>query len=138
MLSIIRLNGTHMSKKTRIAVDRILDWLDKQRVARPAGLELSITGSALVGHDTQVAAGESINNTTNSTIVLVILILLFVYRSPLLAMVPLLTIALSVFVSLAGVGLLTKVPGLGYQAINITKVFVIVVLFARERTIAFS
>jgi putative drug exporter of the RND superfamily len=129
VLSIIRLNGTHMSKKTRLAVDRMLEWLETKRVTLPEGLALSVTGSAVVGHDTQVAAGESINNTTHSTIALVILILLFVYRSPLLAMVPLLTIALSVFVSLAGVGLLTKVPGLGYQAINITKVFVIVVLF---------
>ncbi len=44
-------------------------------------------------------------------------------------MVPLVTIALSVFVSLAAVAVLTKVPVLGFQAINITKVFVIVVLF---------
>ena len=67
---------------------------------RPAGLELAVTGSAVVGHDTNTAANESIRNTTNSTIALVVLILLVVYRSPLLAMVPLVTIALSVFVSL--------------------------------------
>jgi RND superfamily putative drug exporter len=129
VLTIIRLNGTHMSKKTRIAVDRILDWLNSNRVAAPAGLNLTVTGSALVGHDTNLAAGESINNTTNSTIALVVIILLVVYRSPLLAMVPLVTIGLSVFVSLRLIAMLTRVPGLGFQAINITKVFVIVVLF---------
>ena len=86
-------------------------------------------GSAVVGHDTNTATDESIQNTTNTTIVLVILILLVVYRSPLLAMVPLVTIALSVFVSLRLIALLTKVPGLGFQVINITQIFVVVVLF---------
>ena len=74
-----------------------------------------------MGHDTNKAAGESIQNTTNSTIVLVVLILLLVYRSPLLAMVPLVTIALSVFVSLRLIALLTHVPGLGFQVISITR-----------------
>ena len=73
-----------------------------------------MTGSAVVGHDTNTAASESITNTTNSTIALVVLILLVVYRSPLLAMVPLVTIALSVFVSLHLIALLTWVPGLGF------------------------
>ena len=123
------MNGTHLSKKTRIAVDQILDWLKTERPAPPAGLELAVTGSAVVGHDTNTAANESIKNTTNSTIILVVLILLVVYRSPLLAMVPLVTIALSVFVSLRLIALLTTVPGLGFQVINITRVFVVVVLF---------
>ena len=44
-------------------------------------------------------------------------------------MVPLVTIALSVFVSLRLIALLTHVPGLGFQVINITRVFIVVVLF---------
>ena len=58
-----------------------------------------------------------------------VIILLIVYRSPLLALVPLVTIALSVLVSFWAIALLTTVPGLGFQVINITHVFVIVVLF---------
>ena len=88
-----------------------------------------MTGSAVVGRDTNKAAGESIKNTTNSTIILVIVILLVVYRSPVLAMIPLLTIAISVFASLRLIVLLTNVPGLGFQVINITQVFIVVVLF---------
>ena len=129
VLTIARLNGTYLSKKTRIAVDQILEWLKTERPAAPAGLEQAVTGSAVVGHDTNKAAGESIKNTTNSTIILVVLILLVVYRAPLLAMVPLVTIALSAFVSLRLIALLTTVPGLGFQVINITQVFIIVVLF---------
>ncbi len=60
VLTIVRLDGTHVSKKTRIAVDRILEWLKTELPAAPAGLELAVTGSAVVGHDTNRAAGESI------------------------------------------------------------------------------
>ncbi|MFI5458343.1 MAG: MMPL family transporter, partial [Isosphaerales bacterium] len=129
VLTIVRLNGTYLSRKTRVAVDKTLEWIEKERPACPAGLELAETGSAVVGRDTNTSANESITNTTHSTIALVVLILLIVYRSPLLAMIPLITIALSVFVSLHLIALLTWVPNLGFQVINITKVFVIVVLF---------
>src|SRR5579883_1074967 len=129
VLTIISLNGTYLAKTTRIAVDRIMDWLKRDRPAPPAGLELALTGSAVVGHDINTAANESISNTTRATVSLVVLILLVVYRSPLLAMVPLITIALSVVVSLWSIALLATTPGFGFQVISITKVFVIVVLF---------
>ncbi len=128
-LVIVRFQGTYLSKKTRVAVDRILKWLVDEAPRAPAGLDLARTGSAAVGRDTNVAATQSINNTTYSTVGLVVLILLIVYRSPLLAMIPLITIVLSVFVSLRLIALMTFVPGLGFTVINITRVFVIVVLF---------
>jgi RND superfamily putative drug exporter len=59
----------------------------------------------------------------------VVIILLVVYRSPLLALIPILTIALSVWVSLMAIAVLAKLPGLNFQVINITNLFVIVVLF---------
>ena len=102
----------------------------RHRAARPPpGISRAVTGSAAVGHDTNTATDESIENTTIATIALVILILLVVYRSPLLAMVPLVTIAFSVFASLRLIALLTAVPGLGFQVIDITQIFVVVVLF---------
>jgi RND superfamily putative drug exporter len=129
VLSVVSLNSTHISRTTQVAVDRILEWLNTDKPAPPPGLSRVITGSAAVGRDTNAATDESIQNTTHTTIVLVILILLVVYRSPLLAMVPLVTIALSVFASLRLIALLTEVPGLGFQVINITQLFVVVVLF---------
>jgi RND superfamily putative drug exporter len=128
VLTIVSLRGTYLSKKTRVAVDKILDYLQKSPPL-PQGLRRVVTGSAVVGHDMNTAANESIDSTTKTTIALVVVILLIVYRSPLLAMIPLLTIALSVVASLKGIALLTEVPGLTFQVINITKVFVIVVLF---------
>ncbi len=129
VLSIVYLQGTYLSKRTRLAVDRIEEWLKSERPAPPSGLNTAMTGSAVVGHDTNAAANESINNTTTSTIALVVLILLVVYRSPLMAMVPLVTIALSVFASLRLIALLSGISSLGFQVINITQVFVVVVLF---------
>ena len=63
------------------------------------------------------------------TIVLVIVILLVVYRSPVLATVPLVTIGLSTFASLRLIALISVVPGLGFRVISVTEIFVIVVLF---------
>jgi RND superfamily putative drug exporter len=130
VLSIVSLNSMHTSQKTQIAVDRILEWLNANNpTPTPPGLSRMITGSAAVGRDTNAATDESIQNTTHTTILLVIVILLVVYRSPLLAMVPLVTIALSVFASLRLIALLAVVPGLGFQVINIAPIFVVVVLF---------
>ena len=129
VLSIVSLESTYLARKTQVVVDRLMDWVKTNGSAPPPGLRRVVTGSAAVGHDTSAATNESIENSTTTTIALVILILLLVYRSPLLAMVPLVTIALSVFASLRLIALLTRVPGLGFQAINITQLFVVVVLF---------
>jgi RND superfamily putative drug exporter len=129
VLTIVSLEGTYLSKRTRLAVDRIDEWLKSARPAPPPGLSTAASGSAVVGHDTNSAANESINNTTKSTIALVVVILLLVYRSPVMAMVPLVTIALSVFASLRLIALLSAISRNAYQVINITQVFVVVVLF---------
>jgi RND superfamily putative drug exporter len=129
VLSIISLNSTYLARKTQVAVDRILECVNTKRPAPPPGLRRVFTGSAAVGRDTMAATNESISNSTNTTIALVILILLVVYRSPLLALVPLITIALAVFASLRLIALLTQAPGLGFQVMDITQLFVVVVLF---------
>jgi putative drug exporter of the RND superfamily len=128
VLTTVAFRTTYLAKQTRLAVDQLHKVLSSMP-RPPDGLQLAITGSAAVGHDINQASIVSINNTTYSTIALVILILLFVYRSPLLALIPFLTIALSVYVSLMAIALLTKIPGLNFRVINITNIFVIVVLF---------
>ena len=141
-LTIVSIRSTYVSKQTRLAVDRIEEELAKLG-AIPAGLTvkklpikglggvetLPVSGSALVGHDTNQALTTSMNATTGATIVLVVLILLLVYKSPLLALTPLVTIALSVVVSLKALATLTLVPGLHFQVMTVTQIFVVVVLF---------
>ena len=128
VLTAVSIKGTYLAKLTRTAIEG-LEKTVEGLPQPPAGLSLALTGSAAVGRDMNKASDESVSNTTWATIALVVIILLVVYRSPLLALIPILTIALSVWVSLMAIALLAKLPGLNFQVINITNLFVIVVLF---------
>jgi RND superfamily putative drug exporter len=124
----VALKATYVSKRARLTVDRFGEVL-ADYPPPPAGLTLATTGSAAVGHDMNTASNSSIEATTWTTVGLVVAILMLVYRSPLLAMIPLATIALSVFIAIKAIASMTLVPGLNFQVIQVTQVFVIVVLF---------
>lgn len=127
-LTAVMLRGTFASKEARIAVAEVVERLDRLRGGAPGGLGLAVTGSAAVGHDSNEAANQSVDATTIATIALVVAILLVVYRSPVLALIPLTTIALSAWAALMLIARMA-LPPFGFQVINVTKVFVIVVLF---------
>jgi RND superfamily putative drug exporter len=129
VLSMVSLCSTHLSQKTQVAVDRLLKWVNAEAIAAPPGLSRFVTGSAVVGRDNNTATRASVENATNTTIALVIVLLVCIYRSPLLAMIPLVTIGFSVFGSLRLIALLTQVPGLELRVMSLTQIFVVVVLF---------
>jgi RND superfamily putative drug exporter len=124
----VALKSTYSSKRSRLTVDRFEELL-KGFPPSPKGLTLATTGSAAVGHDMNTASNRSIDATTWTTVGLVVAILLIVYRSPLLAVIPLAAIALSVFIAIKAIAAMTLVPGLNFQVIQVTQLFVIVVLF---------
>ncbi|MEK6239627.1 MAG: MMPL family transporter, partial [Planctomycetales bacterium] len=95
----------------------------------PKGLELGATGSALIGGDMFAASEESIRNTERTTVILVLVILLAVYRSPALVLIPLTTIVVSVVVSLKLIALLATNPWFDFQVFTTSKVFIVVILF---------
>ncbi len=112
-------------------LDEVRKWID----ARRAGdLELGISGSAAVGSDLLRASAESVQNTEMIAILLVTVILIVVYRSPLLVGVPLVTISLSYLVAVSTVAVLTQVgqlPGFGwwdFMVFKTTKIFIVVIL----------
>lgn len=88
---------------------------------------LFVTGPAGVGRDLVQAGAESLDRTTWATIGLVVVVLLLVYRSPVLALVPLITIGVSSWVALKLLALATCIPGV--HLVNISQVFAIVILF---------
>jgi uncharacterized membrane protein YdfJ with MMPL/SSD domain len=99
------------------------------------GLNWSVTGSAAVGGDTLIESDRSINNIHVATGILVLLILLVVYRAPLVVLVPLFTIGVAVVVSRHLVALLTQlhtVPGFGwfhFEIFKTSEIFIFTILF---------
>jgi RND superfamily putative drug exporter len=124
----VSLGTPFLAQQTRTTVDRI------EAAARPAfaaaggaAPSLLVTGPAGIGRDLTRASADSLEGTALATIVLVIVVLLLVYRAPLLALVPLATIAVSVWVALNGLALLTLIPGV--YLVNVSKVFAVVLLY---------
>src|SRR5262249_22397937 len=124
----VPLGTPFLALQTRYAVDRAHQVLSP-RMARagPGAPKLYATGSAGIGRDLTRAAGDSLDGTTLATVLLVVVVLLLVYRAPLLALVPLVTIAVSVWVSLSVLALATLLPGV--HLVNISKIFAIVILY---------
>lgn len=76
----------------------------------PKDLKLAMTGSATLGRDISTAETYIAQNTGSMTIGIVVILLLVIYRAPLLALVPLLTLIIAVDVSL---NLLTTLAAAG-------------------------
>lgn len=77
------------------AVEQILAEPQFQRRV-PTGLQLSLSGAAVVGRDMIEAERHSAQATEHLTVVLVVVLLIAIYRAPLLALIPLLTVGISV------------------------------------------
>ena len=124
----VSLGTPYMATQTRDTVDRA------EAAARPiltdAGPSapvLYVTGAGGIGRDLIAASAASLDDTTAATIVLVVVVLLLVYRSPLLALIPLLTIGIATWVAMQVLALVTLIPGV--QLVNVSQVFAIVLIF---------
>lgn len=91
----------------RIVVD------GKERPIVPEGLRMALSGSATVGRDMIREGAESSKATELWTVLLVIALLILIYRSPVLALIPLITVAVATEFSLALLALLAQAGWLG-------------------------
>lgn len=71
------------------------------RRPRSRSLDLALSGSATVGRDMIRAAAESSRDTELWTVLLVLFLLILVYQAPLMAIIPLMTVAVATEISLA-------------------------------------
>jgi RND superfamily putative drug exporter len=124
----VSLGTPYLALHTQTAVDRA-QKLVQQRLAAagPGAPRLFTTGAAGLGRDLTRSYGDSLDGTTGATVLLVVLVLLMVYRAPLLALVPVLTIAASVWVALKMLALLTLLPGV--HLVTISKIFAVVLMY---------
>jgi RND superfamily putative drug exporter len=120
MLVVVELTTELVSTRNWQTIDKINGFLadlrDQGKV--PLGFDITVTGSAVIGRDHTLAQLQSIRATGVLTVVLVVVLLLLIYRAPLLALIPLATVYLAVQVAtnllaiLAGHGYLTLFQGI--------------------------
>lgn len=107
-LVILELSTDYAAARNRPTIQATEELLAdlRQRRQVPEGLELHLTGSAVVGRDITRAAEMSAAGTEKWTIILVVVLTLVVYRAPLLALIPLVTLYFCMYVSLKTLALL--------------------------------
>jgi RND superfamily putative drug exporter len=137
VLIALQMRTEFMAVENIQVLNRVAGIVDEMRHSEyfPAGLQLGITGSAAVGGDMLSSAAESIRNTEWTTVLVIMIILLAVYRAPLLVVVPLSAILVSIVVGSSLLALLTqlhRVPGMewwDFKVFTTTRVFIVVILF---------
>ncbi|QJW97437.1 MMPL family transporter [Frigoriglobus tundricola] len=97
---------------TVAAVEQLLNDL-RVRGAVPTGLDVALTGSAVLGRDTGRAEAQSAGTVLRWTVAVVVGLLLIVYRAPLLAVIPLLSVSVAIEVALRLLGLASERADLG-------------------------
>jgi RND superfamily putative drug exporter len=109
---------------------RAVAWLQGRAAElageRPAGLEILWTGDAVIGRDYMANVQQSLNRAAVATVVLLLIVLLAVYRSLLVALVPLMTIGVSLVVSR---GVLAWLATAGWEVSPLVELFLVVILF---------
>ncbi|QEG33754.1 MMPL family transporter [Bythopirellula goksoeyrii] len=132
---VVRLTNEFMATQNIELLQRAKQVLKDASNVTPAGLVIGITGSAAIGGDMLSAAAESVQNTHTTTLLLVAVALLLIYRSPWLVLVPMFAIGVATTVSIDLLAILAGWSQLHPDALprievfTTTKIFVIVILF---------
>ena len=124
-LARVDLSYPSFVPQTNAAVDAIRAHLGASDLL-PAGLEAQVTGQAGIGRDYLKAIQEGTDRTTLVTIVLVVVVLLLIYRAPLAALVPLMTIGAAFLVSRGLLGFLAQG---GWKLSSVLDSFIVVLVF---------
>ncbi len=137
VMVIGRLTTDMMATENVAILEAVAHLVEEARndKEKPAGLQIGLSGSAMIGGDMQASVKESLKSTEVTTVVLVLICLLVIYRAPLLVVIPMATIGVSLSVASDVVALLALHFGpdahdwSDFKIFTTTKIFVIVILF---------
>ncbi|HEX7497098.1 MAG TPA: MMPL family transporter [Candidatus Limnocylindrales bacterium] len=124
-LARIDLSTPSFLPRTNAAIDVIREYFAKAGVL-PAGLVAQVTGQAGIGRDYLAAIKEGTDRTTLVTIILVVLVLLLIYRAPLAALAPLITIGSAFLIARGVLGFMAQA---GWQLSSVLDSFIVVLVF---------
>ncbi len=108
------------------AGDAVVGALREHLATAPIGLASHVTGAAGIGSDYLAAIVAGTDSTTVVTVLLVVVILLLIYRAPLAAMIPLVTIGAAFVVARGVLGVLAL---LGWKVSSLLDTFIVVLIF---------
>jgi RND superfamily putative drug exporter len=123
-LLVAQLSSSFVAPATHDAVA----WLERKASARPApdGLTHVWSGDAVLGRDYLGDVQRSLDRAALATVVLLLIVLLVVYRSFVLALVPLVTIGVGLIISR---GVLASLALGGWAMSPLVELFLVVILF---------
>lgn len=125
LLVVVGLEVQPFTPRANAAVEALREHI-RSETTPPEGLDVFVTGTAAVAADNQAAIDESIQRVHLITLVLVVAILLYVYRSPVAPVVPLVTIGVAFVAARSVVALLAQA---GMEVSSIFETFAIVIVF---------
>jgi RND superfamily putative drug exporter len=110
LLVVVELTTDFLSKINWPTITKIEDLVRelRQQQQLPPGVDIAVTGSAVIGRDRNLAQLQSARATETLTVVLVIVLLILIYRAPLLAIIPLATVYVAVQLALNLLALLAQ------------------------------
>jgi RND superfamily putative drug exporter len=123
IMIVVNTDANYLVQSSVRQVERMEDLA---REGIPVGLRLEVTGEGGLGRDLNGASTRAYHRTTWVTVVAVLTILICVYRAPLAAFVPLVSIGMSVYVALA---LLNRLAVAGWGVSNLERTFVVILMF---------
>ena len=115
---LVELTTEFLNRGNKLVLSRIEELLSSKEVqaAKPAGLDVNLSGAATVGRDMVVAEAESARRTDHYTLVLVVVLLFAIYRAPLMVLIPLVTVGVAVPVALSLLRIMAKAEIVGVFA----------------------
>lgn len=102
VLVIVELRSDFLDLRNRepvVQIERLLDELHQAKSV-PEGLSILLSGSATIGRDLSAARAQGARAVEIMTLLLVIGLLVLIYRAPLPALIPLVTVYIAVKLSL--------------------------------------